>query len=474
MPPPSLARLPFAFALALAVLVVGSARAQKDDKVPDVAPSTKAERGKVLAWKSAQGRPYWYRLPETIDSKDPPNLLLMLHGTGLDHRWSFWNYPITGAFRRKDIVVSPDGLTPQGQTFNFVQGPKDGEQIAGLIADFKKAFPIGRVYLYGHSRGAFFTYWFAGEHPELIDGIVAHAGNVLDVKHDKLTKQKVAIAILHGRADAVVPVDCAIRTEKIYREQGYEKLKLEIVEYLNEQSGHWPLPDEVAKLLDWVDQVTTLSAAQAVLTAASALAGAAPDLAVVTEQVGRARKLLAKASEDEKKALPPQIDALAAFVEKAAAAHAAKLLQEPALVDPKAAYGAWAAHFVLADRAFGELPGWKKAMARPRELAGKHEKLVDKALKALDKGGKGCGAAGAEAFAAAFLSARADALRMALRTAFAGAAKGEAEARQAFDDVVRQRTEVAEAAAKTAAAVTAPLLEELRAARPELFESQGK
>jgi predicted esterase len=214
--------------------------------------------------------------------------LLMLHGTGLNHGWSFWNYPILGDFRRRDIVVSPDGLTPgHGDTFNFVQGQKDGEQIAGLITEFKKRFPVGRVYLYGHSQGAFFCYWFAGEHPGLVDGIVAHAGNVLDVNHGKLSKEKVAIGILHGRADAVVPVECATRTEKIYRDQGYQKLKLEIVEGLTEQSGHWPLPNHVAKLLEWLDQVSVQSAARAVRTAASALCGQNPDLGVVYEQVAK-------------------------------------------------------------------------------------------------------------------------------------------------------------------------------------------
>src|SRR5262249_43408559 len=151
----------------------------------------------------------------------PPALVLMLHGTGLKWGWAFWNYPIEkGQFRGDDVVVAPEAMTPGGQdVFNFVQNKADGDQIAGIIAYFRKRFPIGRVYLYGHSQGAFFTYWFAGEHPELVDGIVAHAGNVLgNVKHPKAAKEKVAIGILHGRADAVVPVDCAYATEKLYKE----------------------------------------------------------------------------------------------------------------------------------------------------------------------------------------------------------------------------------------------------------------
>jgi predicted esterase len=446
--------------------------AQKRGEVPKVAPSTKAARGEVLEWQSQQGRAYWYRLPDKISEQDPPNLLFMLHGTGLDHCWSFWNYPIQGDFRKRDIVVSPDGLTPGGETNNFVQGPKDGEQIAGLIADFKQAFPIGRVYLYGHSQGAFFCYWFAGEYPELIDGIVAHAGNVLQVKHGKLARQKVAIGILHGRADAVVPVECAIRTEAIYREEGYEKLKLEIVEGLTEQSGHWPLPFHVDQMLEWLDTVSVLSADQAVRSAASQLGAEQPDLAIVADQIGRAQKLFRKAGAAEKKQLQPQLDALVGFLDRAAAAHAEALLAEPAVVDPKAGYGPWAPHLVLADLAFGEVDAWKKSMAKPRALAGKHDKQIEKALKALEKGSKGSLGKGVEAFGEAFLSARADQLRVALIGAFASAKDASDQA--AFDALVQQRAEDTAAARTAAAAITAPLLEELRAAVPELFAGEPR
>jgi predicted esterase len=449
------------------VVPLAAVPAQKRGEVPKVAPSTKAERGVVLEWTSKQGRPYWYRLPDTIGEQNPPNLLLMLHGTGLDQGWSFWNYPIVGDFRKDDIVVSPDGLTPGGETFNFVQGPKDGDQIAQLIADFQQAFPIGRVYLYGHSQGAFFCYWFAGEYPALIDGIVAHAGNVLQVTHGTLAKQKVAIGILHGRADAVVPVECAVRTAAIYREQGYEKVKLDIVEGLTEQSGHWPLPFHVDQMLAWLDNVSVQTAGQAVRGAASELGREQPELTVVADQLGRAQKLMRKAGAADKKVLQPQLDALQAFLERAAAMHAEQLLAEPAVSDPKAGYGAWVPHFVAADRAFGELANWKKLMAKPCALAGRHDKLVDKALKAIEKGSKGSTAAGIETFTEAFLSARADHLRTALIGAFASAKEPVGQSQ--FDALVRQRGEDAEAARKAAAELTAPLLAELRQALPELF-----
>ena len=251
--------------------------AQKIGEVPKVEPGPKAERGVALEWTSAEGRPYWYRLPK--DDKKPC-LVVMLHGTGTNHGWSFWNYPIVnGTFRPDDIVVSPDGVTPNGGGgFNFVQNDQDGDQIAGLIRFFRSRFEIDRVYLHGHSQGAFFCYWFGGRHPQLIDGYVAHAGNLLQANHPEEAKSRLGIAILHGRADAVVTVDCAISTEKRMRELGYQKLRLEIVEGLTEQSGHWPLAHKSAELLAWLDSVTVEDAASLLGLAEADLESKSPDL----------------------------------------------------------------------------------------------------------------------------------------------------------------------------------------------------
>lgn len=432
-----------------------------------VEPNDKAPRGKALEWKSAQGRPYWYRLPKDLDPKNPPDLLLMLHGTGLDHRWSFANHPIVGDFRKRDIVVSPDALTPgQGGTFNFVQGPKGGEQIVGLITEFKQRFPIGRVYLYGHSQGAFFCYWFAGEHPELIDGIVAHAGNVLDVKHGKLAKEKVAIGILHGRADAVVPVDCALRTEKIYREQGYAKLKLEIVEGLTEQSGHWPLPVQVAQMLTWLDQVSTQSAAQAVRTAASELRRENVDLRIVVEQLAKARKLLPKATDAEKKELPPVLDALAGLVDKAVLVHSQALLSDPEVLDPKAKWGPWAVQFMRLNAFFDEHPEWKKAMAKPRELQARHVKAMEKAVKGMQKPVKDSRAAAVKAIEEAFLAGNVDLLQPLLEDLDKAR---DAATRQRLVDLTNGRAAAWPDVLKAIAERMQPLLGELKAAQPQLF-----
>src|SRR5687768_16898383 len=91
----------------------GLSQAKEEKGPPRVEPSDKAPLGDVLEWTSAQGKPYWYRLPKRIDRSKPPNLVLMFHGTGLKWGWAFWNYPIAnGGFRGSDVVVAPEGMTP--------------------------------------------------------------------------------------------------------------------------------------------------------------------------------------------------------------------------------------------------------------------------------------------------------------------------------------------------------------------------
>jgi pimeloyl-ACP methyl ester carboxylesterase len=376
----------------LALAVCGLAPwAAAQEKPPDkVEPSTSAPAGKVLEWTSAEGKPYWYKIPKNLDKAKPPALVVMFHGTGCKYFWPFANYPIAdGQFRKNDIIVGPEGMTPGGgDTFNFTQCKADADHVAGIIAWFKKRLPVGKVYLYGHSQGAFFTYWFAGERPDLVDGIVAHAGNVLaNVKHPQAAKEKVAIGILHGRADAVVPVDCAYATEKVYKDLGYKKVKLMVVEGLNEQTGHWPLPVQAGEMFAWLDQVSADSLRASVEVALHEIARGQPDLEPLAAAASAGARLLKTAKADEKTAFSEKQAAIEGLVADLAARHSAALAQRPDSRKPDSPHGAWAAHFRVANRGLDAAPAWQTSMKELRQRAATHEKAVGSALAKLEKSG---------------------------------------------------------------------------------------
>lgn len=285
--------------------------------------------------------------------------------------------------------MSPDGLTPgTGETFNFMQGSKDGDQIAELIDFFRERFAISNVYLYGHSQGAFFCYWFVGAHPERVDGIVAHAGNVLDVQHPKLAKENVAIGILHARSDQVVPVDCAERTRAIYEEQGYSKLRCWIVEDIRPQAGHWPLPQHVSEMFEWLDEVCTRDAAHASQVAWSALERDPPDVALAARVVVSARASLRGYDGDDEDAVEARIEAVERIVAEAAGAGWSVVAASVEASDDGRDAGAWCADLRWLRRTFGENERFIDLLDPVESRAKKHDRAFTKLAKIDDRTSK--------------------------------------------------------------------------------------
>ncbi len=360
---------------------IAAAAAAQELKPEQAAPAATLATGKTYEGMSPGKRPFWYRVPDP--GPRAPHLILMLHGTGLKCGWPFWNYPIhTGHFRPHDFVVAPESDNPDR---GFVQAKPDKDEVIGLIKLFRKTWPeIRNVYLYGHSQGAFFCYYFAGEEPGLIDGIVAHAGNFFMAKLDKAARDKVAIGILHGRADAVVTVQCAFSTDLLYREGGYRDVKLMVVDGLDEQSGHWPLPWHLARMLAWCDRVAAKSPVDAAESALEELAQEEPDLAAVATAVALGRKLLERASPEGARIASERLKAVEALLDAAREAFLASLLPEAKAESRK--NGPWATQFRIAQAAFG--PKWREAAAALQKEAARQTKAIEEALQGLAKGTK--------------------------------------------------------------------------------------
>lgn len=430
-----------------------------------IEPGPKVPGGKVLEWTSPQGQPYWYRVPKKVSKRKPPNLLLMLHGTGMRWGWAFWNYPIAaGKWRPDDIVVAPEGLTPGNGAFNFIQGKKDGDQIAGLIKLFKKRFPIRKVYVYGHSQGAFFAYWIAGQYPQLVDGIVAHAGNVLgNVKHPALAKKKLGVGILHGKADAVVTVECAYRTEKVYKKLGYKNVKLYVVEGLTKRSGHWPLPKQVGEMLEWLDQITADTPDQAISVVLDELGQKEPDVRVVADAGRKLRSLAKKARGADKETAKTRLEQIDALLGEARSAHQTAILAYAETADRKKPFGEWVEHLRVVDAAFADSPDWKRDLKPLRSLAARHHKQVAKALKGLGKPSARSFNAGLKALRTAFLADRYEDLQTTLIRLAENPPRGIREkALSELADLSKSRAAAIEKGRAAAAKVTTELMTRLR------------
>lgn len=349
-------------------------------------PNDKAPRGQALEWSSEKGKPFVYRLPARIDPLHPPRLLLMLHGAKQSWTWAFAYHPIiSGEFRPTDIVIAPEALAGErGESPVFRSDRPDGEQIAGIVQAFKKQFPVGSVYLYGLGEGAVFAYWFLGEYPDLVDGIVAHNGALLDGKLPKQGRERYGIAILHARADSVIPADYALQAEEKLRKEGFRNVKVSIAQGLDKKTAHEAaLPKEVSDLLAWLDRLCAGTPEAALSTALSEIAKDSPEIGVAAAMAERAGELARGAKGPNQAALEERLGALRALLEEVRAAHVKALAADPAYKAAKPPFGFWTVHFRVANQAFRGMPAWQEAMKAFVKLADSQEKAVGAALKGL-------------------------------------------------------------------------------------------
>ena len=237
--------------LALLVLCCGPS-ALGLDETPAREPSASAS-GKVYAWKAADELPFEYYVPRSYDADAGANLTLVLHGNGLNERWTFWNHP-AGKFRPDDIVVSPDGTTyHQGmKNDEFLGARRDADRLHAFLEELKETFNVKKVFLYGHSQGSFFVFYYAGEYPQDVDGVLGHASGVWNWSKQAKAGHHQAVALMHGTEDHI-PYGQSWWGRKSYEEAGYEHVHLRTL-------WNWPhAPHQLqaAQVLAWVEAMVS-------------------------------------------------------------------------------------------------------------------------------------------------------------------------------------------------------------------------
>jgi predicted esterase len=249
--------------------VVAPARAanpMRSEEWKRLQPSADAPAHEVFAWTSKEGLRFAWCLPKGYDAAKPRNLTVILHGTGLDHRWGFWNNK-PGIFRPDDVVVSVDGTTPDGEARVFLGDDKNAKAFREFLHELRASFTVDRVFLYGHSQGGFFVVHFAGEFPDEVAGVVAHASGAWNWSKTGKPVKKVAIGFMHGTLDPVVPYRQSPGSRDFYAQEGFELLHLRRLERYN----HWPNAVRANEALAWCQGMTAKGADEALGCAAEML-----------------------------------------------------------------------------------------------------------------------------------------------------------------------------------------------------------
>lgn len=161
-------------------------------------------------------RPTTVFLPTNLKPNAP--LLIMLHSysTSGDHQERYMNLR-QEANRRGIVYLHPDGTIDKKQNHfwnaskaccdNFKAQPNDTDYITSLIKDVEEKVSIDpkRIYLVGHSNGAFMSLTYACTTGK-IAGVVSLAG-ALDKSFTCTTKKPTALLEIHGTNDATIKFD---------------------------------------------------------------------------------------------------------------------------------------------------------------------------------------------------------------------------------------------------------------------------
>jgi polyhydroxybutyrate depolymerase len=160
-------------------------------------------------------RPVTVNLPETLISPAP--LLILLHSASTSGAHQE-NYMKLGPVAKKNgiIYIAPDGMTnPEGKRFwnasksccnRYKEEVDDVAYINSLIDEINKKTPVDpkRIYLIGHSNGAFMSFTFACK-TNKVAAIVAIAG-AMDQSPDCTPSSPVSLLNIHGTADKTIKV----------------------------------------------------------------------------------------------------------------------------------------------------------------------------------------------------------------------------------------------------------------------------
>ena len=160
-------------------------------------------------------RPVSVNLPDTI--ANPAPLLILLHSASTSGAHQE-NYMHLGPVAKKNgiIYIAPDGMVnPEGKRFwnaskaccnKYKAEVDDVAYINSLIEEIDAKTPVDpkRIYLIGHSNGAFMSFAFACK-TNKVAAIVAIAG-AMDEESDCTPSTPVSLLNIHGTADKTIKV----------------------------------------------------------------------------------------------------------------------------------------------------------------------------------------------------------------------------------------------------------------------------
>jgi polyhydroxybutyrate depolymerase len=163
-----------------------------------------------------KARPFEERAPKSYDGSKAVPLLLLLHGFGVDGATQLAIFGFDALVDARNVIVAyPDGTeAPDGRFWNATDAccgagrgaPDDVAYLVAVVHDVQKRYRVDpkQIFVTGHSNGAFMAHRLACERADLFASALSLAGaQWLDVSRCKPSRP-IAIAQVHGDADATI------------------------------------------------------------------------------------------------------------------------------------------------------------------------------------------------------------------------------------------------------------------------------
>ena len=162
-------------------------------------------------------RPYGLKVPEGYDSQQSTPLVILLHGYSADGSTQDAYFRLGALADRKTFLLAyPDGTRdPFGNRFwnatdaccdYFNSGVDDVDYLSTVIDEITGRYNVDqrRVYLVGHSNGAFMAHRFACDHAGRVAAIVTLAGMQWKDETRCPASSPVSVLHVHGTNDQAI------------------------------------------------------------------------------------------------------------------------------------------------------------------------------------------------------------------------------------------------------------------------------
>jgi poly(3-hydroxybutyrate) depolymerase len=195
------ARVNFREEFAVANAILGALNAGKDPFAGKHGDSRRAYRSAV----DQTLQPYRLFIPESYDASKATPLLVALHGMGGDENSLFDSYA-NGLLKREAERVGFIVACPKGRDSASMYRGTAEQDVLDVMADVERNYRVdaARIYLMGHSMGAYGTWSIAMDHPDLFAALGPISGGGSAAGMVKI--RNIPEYVVHGDDDRTVPV----------------------------------------------------------------------------------------------------------------------------------------------------------------------------------------------------------------------------------------------------------------------------